>query len=112
MLNTLHHDIRLHRLPFAVWLDCSLADAMVVGATGLFVLAWIGSNASKHLSRGRMLHPNWGRVAQMTVRRLFHASTRELSAQTPELGTTVGGHQGRPSAVLGLHHSGFLVVLA
>jgi hypothetical protein len=47
-------------LPFAVWLDCSLAGAMVVAGMGLFALAWIGSNASKHLSRGRMLQPNWG----------------------------------------------------
>ncbi|KAF0170017.1 MAG: manganese/iron transport system permease protein, partial [Limisphaerales bacterium] len=28
-------------LQLGVWLDCSLAAAMVVAATGLFVLAWV-----------------------------------------------------------------------
>lgn len=38
-------------LHLGVWLDCSLAAAMVVAATGLFVLAWVFSPEQGLLSR-------------------------------------------------------------
>ena len=37
-------------LHLGVWLDCSLAAAMVVAATGLFVLAWLASSGRSLMS--------------------------------------------------------------